>query len=93
MMGQRAPFNQHNQQLEAARQENLVKIQRLRQTLEAAQQQELQFKSQLEVSECLINLYVYFMNFILQLILVIVVLYAADIFILVDDLYCYTIVH
>ncbi|XP_046405213.1 mediator of RNA polymerase II transcription subunit 25-like isoform X3 [Ischnura elegans] len=34
--------------LEAARQQNLMKIQQLRQTLEAAQQQELQYKSQLE---------------------------------------------
>ena len=36
--------------IEAARQQNLQKIQQLRQTLEAAQQQELQYKSQLEVS-------------------------------------------
>ncbi|BES98939.1 Mediator complex subunit 25 von Willebrand factor type A [Nesidiocoris tenuis] len=37
-----------------ARQENLVKIQRLRQTLEAAQQQELQYKNQLEVRTSMI---------------------------------------
>lgn len=41
----RPPFNQ----LEAARQQNLAKIQQLQQTLEAAQQQEMQYKSQLEV--------------------------------------------
>nr|CAD7574221.1 unnamed protein product [Timema californicum] len=35
--------------IEAARQQNLAKIQQLRQTLEAAQQQELQYKSQLEI--------------------------------------------
>uniref|UniRef100_A0A1B6E7C2 Uncharacterized protein n=1 Tax=Clastoptera arizonana TaxID=38151 RepID=A0A1B6E7C2_9HEMI len=47
MMGQRPPqFNQH---IEAARKENLAKIQQLRQTLELAQQQELKFKSQLEM--------------------------------------------
>ncbi|KAJ9601081.1 hypothetical protein L9F63_000816, partial [Diploptera punctata] len=47
MMGgpaQRPPFDN----IEAARQQNLAKIQHLRQTLEAAQQQELQYKSQLE---------------------------------------------
>lgn len=43
---QRPPFDN----IEAARQQNLAKIQHLRQTLEAAQQQELQYKSQLEVS-------------------------------------------
>ncbi|KAK6625888.1 hypothetical protein RUM43_006187 [Polyplax serrata] len=42
---QRPPFNQ----LEAARQQNLAKIQQLQQTLEAAQQQEMQYKSQLEI--------------------------------------------
>ncbi|XP_032691032.1 mediator of RNA polymerase II transcription subunit 25-like [Odontomachus brunneus] len=36
--------------LEIARHQNLLKIQRLRQTLEAAQQQEAQYKSQLEVN-------------------------------------------
>ncbi|XP_071442630.1 mediator of RNA polymerase II transcription subunit 25 [Hetaerina americana] len=35
--------------IEAARQQNLMKIQQLRQTLEAAQQRELQYKSQLEI--------------------------------------------
>lgn len=45
---QRPPFNQ----LEAARQQNLAKIQQLQQTLEAAQQQEMQYKSQLEVIIC-----------------------------------------
>lgn len=44
---QRPPFNQ----IEAARQQNLVKIHQLQQTLEAAQQQEIQYKSQLEVSD------------------------------------------
>ncbi|KAL1116185.1 hypothetical protein AAG570_005680 [Ranatra chinensis] len=39
----------NNQMVEAARQENLVKIQKLRQTLEAAQQQDLQYRNQLEV--------------------------------------------
>lgn len=47
---QRPPFDN----IEAARQQNLAKIQHLRQTLEAAQQQELQYKSQLEVSQKLI---------------------------------------
>lgn len=42
---QRPPFNQ----IEAARQQNLAKIHQLQQTLEAAQQQEMQYKSQLEV--------------------------------------------
>jgi mediator of RNA polymerase II transcription subunit 25 len=42
---QRPPFNR----IEAARQQNLAKIQHLQQTLEAAQQQEIQYKSQLEV--------------------------------------------
>ncbi|KAL0272772.1 UNVERIFIED_CONTAM: hypothetical protein PYX00_005619 [Menopon gallinae] len=42
---QRPPFNQ----IEAARQQNLVKIHQLQQTLEAAQQQEIQYKSQLEI--------------------------------------------
>lgn len=48
MMGaplQRAPFDNN---LEAARQQNLEKINQLKQTLEAAQQQEQQYKSQLE---------------------------------------------
>lgn len=36
--------------LELARHQNLLKIQQLRQTLEAAQQQEAQYKSQLEVN-------------------------------------------
>jgi mediator of RNA polymerase II transcription subunit 25 len=44
---QRPPFDN----IEAARQQNLAKIQHLRQTLEQAQQQELQYKSQLEVSQ------------------------------------------
>lgn len=48
MMGQqRAPFADD---MELARQQNLMKIQQLRQTLEAAQQQEAQYKSQLEVN-------------------------------------------
>ncbi|XP_066601474.1 mediator of RNA polymerase II transcription subunit 25-like isoform X2 [Prorops nasuta] len=47
MMGQqRPPFDD----LEIARHQNLLKIQQLRQTLEAAQQQEAQYKSQLEVN-------------------------------------------
>lgn len=48
MMGvpqQRPPFDH----LEAARQQNLDKIMHLKQTLEAAQQQEAQYKSQLEI--------------------------------------------
>lgn len=36
--------------IEIARHQNLLKIQHLRQTLEAAQQQEAQYKSQLEVN-------------------------------------------
>lgn len=36
--------------LEIARQQNLLKIHHLRQTLEAAQQQEMEYKSQLEVN-------------------------------------------
>ncbi|XP_043496385.1 mediator of RNA polymerase II transcription subunit 25-like isoform X4 [Polistes fuscatus] len=43
---QRPPFDD----LEIARHQNLLKIQQLRQTLEAAQQQEAQYKSQLEVN-------------------------------------------
>ncbi|XP_032671316.1 mediator of RNA polymerase II transcription subunit 25-like isoform X1 [Odontomachus brunneus] len=43
---QRPPFDD----LELARHQNLLKIQQLRQTLEAAQQQEAQYKSQLEVN-------------------------------------------
>ena len=48
MMGQqqRAPY----EEIGMARQQNLLKIQQLRQTLEAAQQQEAQYKSQLEVN-------------------------------------------
>lgn len=42
---QRPPFDNN---LEAARQQNLEKINQLKQTLEAAQQQEQQYKSQLE---------------------------------------------
>jgi mediator of RNA polymerase II transcription subunit 25 len=48
MMGtptQRAPFEN---QLQVERQQNLEKINQLKQTLEAAQQQEQQYKSQLE---------------------------------------------
>ncbi|KMQ96743.1 mediator of rna polymerase ii transcription subunit 25 [Lasius niger] len=47
MIGQqRPPFDD----IEMARHQNLLKIQQLRQTLEAAQQQEAQYKSQLEVN-------------------------------------------
>jgi len=47
MIGQqRPPFDD----IEIARHQNLLKIQHLRQTLEAAQQQEAQYKSQLEVN-------------------------------------------
>lgn len=53
---QRPPFNH----IEAARQQNLAKIQQLQQTLEAAQQQEMQYKSQLEVSDSEKN---YFISF------------------------------
>ena len=42
---QRAPFEN---QLQAERQQNLDKINQLKQTLEAAQQQEQQYKSELE---------------------------------------------
>lgn len=42
---QRAPFEN---QLQVERQQNLEKINQLKQTLEAAQQQEQQYKSQLE---------------------------------------------
>uniref|UniRef100_A0A8D8M9G5 Mediator of RNA polymerase II transcription subunit 25 n=1 Tax=Cacopsylla melanoneura TaxID=428564 RepID=A0A8D8M9G5_9HEMI len=45
--GPRPPYNDH---LEQARQQNLAKIQQLRKTLEAAQQQELNYKSQMEIS-------------------------------------------
>jgi len=38
-----------------ARKQNLAKIHQLRQTLEAAQQQELQYKSQMEVFEFVFN--------------------------------------
>lgn len=40
--------------IEIARHQNLLKIQHLRQTLEAAQQQEAEYKSQLEVN---VNIY------------------------------------
>ncbi|XP_014291430.1 mediator of RNA polymerase II transcription subunit 25 isoform X2 [Halyomorpha halys] len=50
---------QFNTHLVEARQENLFKIQRLQQTLEAAQQQELQYKNQLEVTS---NYYSQIMN-------------------------------
>lgn len=47
MIGQqRPPYDD----IELARHQNLLKIQQLRQTLEAAQQQEAQYKSQLEVN-------------------------------------------
>lgn len=42
-----AQYSDHN--IELARKQNLAKIQQLRQTLEAAQAQELQYKSQMEV--------------------------------------------
>ncbi|XP_011632716.1 mediator of RNA polymerase II transcription subunit 25-like isoform X2 [Pogonomyrmex barbatus] len=48
MIGQqRPPFDD----IEIARHQNLLKIQHLRQTLEAAQQQEAQYKSQLEIQQ------------------------------------------
>ena len=58
MMGQqqRPPFDE----IEMARQQNLMKIHQLRQTLEAAQQQEAQYKSQIEVSVCIILISYYF---------------------------------
>lgn len=40
---------QYSEHVEMARKQNLAKIHQLRQTLEAAQQQELQYKSQMEV--------------------------------------------
>jgi len=47
MIGQqRPPFDD----IEMARHQNLLKIQHLRQTLEDAQRQEAQYKSQLEVN-------------------------------------------
>lgn len=49
MMGQQRP---QFDELEMARQQNLMKIHQLKQTLEAAQQQEAQYKSQLEVNVC-----------------------------------------
>lgn len=48
-VGVRPSQGQYNEQFEMARKQNLAKIQQLRQTLEAAQQQELQYKSQMEV--------------------------------------------
>lgn len=45
MQPQRPPFDH----LEVARQQNLEKINQLKQTLEAAQQQEAQYKSQIEI--------------------------------------------
>lgn len=47
MIGQQRP---QFDDIEMARHQNLLKIQHLRQTLEAAQQQEAQYKSQLEVN-------------------------------------------
>ncbi|KAI5733838.1 hypothetical protein M8J76_016621 [Diaphorina citri] len=44
--GPRPPYNDH---IEQARQQNLAKIQQLRKTLEAAQQQELNYKTQMEI--------------------------------------------
>lgn len=49
MQGQRPPFDH----IEAARQQNLEKINQLKQTLEAAQQQEAQYKSQMEIINAL----------------------------------------
>ncbi|XP_054259504.1 mediator of RNA polymerase II transcription subunit 25-like [Macrosteles quadrilineatus] len=42
-------YNPGPQQMEVARKQNLVKIEQLRQTLEAAQQQEQHYKSQMEI--------------------------------------------
>ena len=50
MIGQQRP---QFDEIGMARQQNLLKIQQLRQTLEAAQQQEAQYKSQLEVNVCM----------------------------------------
>lgn len=47
--------------IEMARHQNLLKIQQLRQTLEAAQQQEAQYKSQLEVNVSIVFFFFYFM--------------------------------
>ena len=56
MIGQqRPPYDD----IEIARHQNLLKIQHLRQTLEAAQQQEAQYKSQLEVN---VNIYIFVFN-------------------------------
>ncbi|KAF7285039.1 mediator of RNA polymerase II transcription subunit 25-like isoform X2 [Rhynchophorus ferrugineus] len=48
MMGQQVQGGPFENQLQAERQQNLEKINKLKQTLEAAQQQEQQYKSQLE---------------------------------------------
>lgn len=45
----RPPVNDQSSEVMAARQQNLAKIQHLRQTLAAAHRQELQFQNQLEV--------------------------------------------
>lgn len=44
-------YNPQTQEVVSARKQNLVKIEQLRQTLEAAQQQEQQYKTQMEVSQ------------------------------------------
>lgn len=49
MMGQQRP---QFDEVAMARQQNLMKIHQLRQNLEVAQQQEAQYKSQLEVNVC-----------------------------------------
>lgn len=54
MIGQQRP---QFDDIEMARHQNLLKIQHLRQTLEAAQQQEAQYKSQLEVNVSIFFIY------------------------------------
>lgn len=49
-VGVRPSQAQYSEHIEMARKQNLAKIHQLRQTLEAAQQQELQYKSQMEVT-------------------------------------------
>lgn len=49
-VGVRPSQGQYSEHIEMARKQNLAKIHQLRQTLEAAQQQELQYKSQMEVT-------------------------------------------
>lgn len=60
MMGQQRP---QFDDLGMMRQQNLLKIQQLRQTLEAAQQQEAQYKSQLEINVCILFIFIFLKTF------------------------------